>query len=188
MYPFKKKEDRVLSEKEAAKLYRLRQAEKPVRDANSILKAFHASAKTRDRLVLLREMTEVVIGMGRWKSRELSDVRNNFNRVKNTVCPLDEDTKCWVCGAQATVRHHVILLKNGGPPTAKKNIVPLCDPCHVCIHPWLVPFESVEKGRRRIAFVKDFLHVFEDIACGIVNQEEAERAAIRIISSLFTIS
>lgn len=44
---------------------------------------------------------------------------------------------CFVCVKKANIRHHVISLKQGGCPGAKRNIVALCNGCHAEIHPWL---------------------------------------------------
>lgn len=44
--------------------------------------------------------------------------------------------KCFLCFSPAQVRHHMILLKNGGR-NVYSNIITLCRPCHAEIHPWL---------------------------------------------------
>jgi len=43
---------------------------------------------------------------------------------------------CIACGSVAQVMHHVIMICNGGP-NVRSNCVPLCNPCHREIHPWL---------------------------------------------------
>lgn len=44
---------------------------------------------------------------------------------------------CWVCGkAKTLVRHHIIQVKNGGGNDAR-NIVAICQECHLEVHPWM---------------------------------------------------
>ena len=43
---------------------------------------------------------------------------------------------CYLCGSRCEHRHHIISLKQGGQ-SSKKNLIPLCRPCHIKIHPWL---------------------------------------------------
>lgn len=45
--------------------------------------------------------------------------------------------KC-ICGKRAEIRHHIILVKNGGN-NKYKNIIHLCRDCHCKIHYWIVP-------------------------------------------------
>lgn len=47
-----------------------------------------------------------------------------------------ETEKCFICFKKSEIRHHIILLKNGGR-NVYSNIVMLCNPCHADIHPWL---------------------------------------------------
>lgn len=85
---------------------------------------------------------------------ELLRRRRGFDNVKGRLFPLTifVESKilkrlCWVCRTQdAAHRHHVVLLKNGGRPTAKSNIVLLCEACHVSIHPWMHLNESKPVG------------------------------------------
>ena len=63
------------------------------------------------------------------------DVRGAFDKVKRRRCHL-EKRKCFVCRESGEVRHHIIPI-NGGGTNAKRNVVPLCRPCHAEIHPWL---------------------------------------------------
>ena len=186
---FKKKEEKYLSEKDAAKLYQLKQALKTVvrpeiRTANSVLKQFWAESNTEDRLLLLQKMSEVVIKVVSYE--QLTKKRRNFDGIKNTRFTIVRGSKCWACNlGDATIRHHVILLKNGGPVTAKTNIVRLCTDCHRRIHPWLNP-DSISLGVQTLAFMNAFLGVFEAIMAKKLDQKEAEKEALLIISSLFT--
>ena len=45
---------------------------------------------------------------------------------------------CFVCAQKTTVRHHIIQLQHGGG-NGRRNVIPLCSPCHAAIHPWLDP-------------------------------------------------
>ncbi len=49
--------------------------------------------------------------------------------------------KCNVCDSVPVIRHHIIPLKNGGN-NSRRNIIPICSPCHSEIHPWLRELES----------------------------------------------
>jgi hypothetical protein len=62
--------------------------------------------------------------------------RNNFEKRKKTVKAFNNFKKCFACKEPASVRHHIIWLKNGGR-NQKNNIVGLCHPCHKEIHHWL---------------------------------------------------
>ena len=44
---------------------------------------------------------------------------------------------CDVCRKnKAFFKHHLIMLKNGGP-NKKWNLIPICSSCHELVHPWL---------------------------------------------------
>jgi len=43
---------------------------------------------------------------------------------------------CFACGSSCDHRHHIIQLQNGGD-NHKRNVVPICLPCHTKIHPWM---------------------------------------------------
>lgn len=97
------------------------------------LKRFWTEAKDfSKRLNLLIELSNIVIPTKEKyiKKRIAFDNNNKIRRSK----------KCFVCRERADVRHHIILLKNGGRNRGK-NIVCLCNKCHGKIHSWLV--ESV---------------------------------------------
>lgn len=67
----------------------------------------------------------------------LKEVREVFNQIKEQKFPFKRGLKCWCCKKnKATLRHHIIQLKNGGKNRGN-NIVFLCEPCHVKIHPHL---------------------------------------------------
>ncbi len=64
------------------------------------------------------------------KRAKFDKVKNKRSRYKTKGAP------CFACGEAATVRHHIIWLKNGGI-NSKRNICFLCVNCHSKIHPWL---------------------------------------------------
>lgn len=66
---------------------------------------------------------------------ELRKRRDQFLRNQKLRRMLDY--RCWTCPNPAEVRHHVILLKHGGHPTTRNNLVALCRECHGRIHAWL---------------------------------------------------
>ena len=62
--------------------------------------------------------------------------RIKFENVKLHRHSLKSHKKCFVCQNTAELRHHIILIKNGGT-NCKKNLLSLCNKCHNKIHPWL---------------------------------------------------
>ena len=96
-----------------------------------------SSVERLDVLIRYASVLKICIGY-----TELRKRRRSFNSCKNTKFPLFDGTgtpyPCWVCKIHdAKHRHHVILLRNGGEVTGKKNVVLLCEGCHVQIHPWM---------------------------------------------------
>lgn len=65
---------------------------------------------------------------------EIYKTRTGFNDNKYRVFPMSQTCPCYVCGQKASVRHHVIPLGKGGR-NRRNNIVPLCNVCHVKVHP-----------------------------------------------------
>lgn len=93
-------------------------------------RGFSESAKLKS----LIRMADVVIP---FKSQQsLSVRRKNFQKVKERRCSIHDGGICFVCGKPATERHHIIQLQNGGI-NSKKNVIPICRPCHCKIHPWM---------------------------------------------------
>jgi hypothetical protein len=64
-----------------------------------------------------------------WSSRSYER-----RRVRNKCVKFSH--KCWACGGEPNVLHHVIMVKNGGP-NVKENIIELCNQCHEEVHPWI---------------------------------------------------
>ena len=56
-------------------------------------------------------------------------------RAKSLKMPLAK-TRCFVCGAEASHRHHIIQLQHGGSNNPR-NMVWLCAFHHADVHPWL---------------------------------------------------
>ena len=86
----------------------------------------------RKKLSQLKRLSQVVIDNKHSKEK----LRNVFNCVKYKRHSLNTHPKCFVCFGLADVRHHIILIKNGGINN-KRNLVSLCNDCHAKIHPWL---------------------------------------------------
>ena len=79
---------------------------------------------------------------------------------------VDRD-QCYGC--QSTTAnlyfHHIIEIQNGGS-NAKRNLVPLCFPCHKRLHPWLTVEPRATRGG-------GFVHI------GTVIKEMLARAQMR---------
>lgn len=86
------------------------------------------------KLEKLIRMSEVVIQYKEQSS--LGYRREKFNKVKFFRHSLKSHHKCFICTNLADVRHHIVLLKNGGI-NSKRNLVSLCNNCHGKIHNWL---------------------------------------------------
>ena len=68
--------------------------------------------------------------------------RKKFDYIKKKRHSLKTHSICFLCSEnEAEVRHHIILLKNGGT-NCKKNVISLCRECHALIHPWLAGGEN----------------------------------------------
>jgi hypothetical protein len=180
-----------LTDKEAGERYRERQRDNkviPPPTCKELLKSFHDRAKylttSGDKLKLLKELAQCVVDPIAWSV--LAKRRRNFDSKKNKKFPLN-DTKCWVCDGYTEVRHHVIMLKNGGPPTAKNNIVYLCNSCHCDIHPWAAINKPLFATDHKLAHVKnEVVTLFEKAAKGRCNSiEEAEVKLIDYFRSVF---
>lgn len=74
---------------------------------------------------------------------EINTMRKRFNSNKIDHLPMSESCPCYCCDELARIRHHVIPIKNGGM-NKRTNIVPLCDRCHLELHP-----DMNNKGRRK---------------------------------------
>jgi 5-methylcytosine-specific restriction protein A len=63
---------------------------------------------------------------------------------------LRRNPKCVVCGAKATIAHHVIRKRAGGPDESA-NLIPLCATCHGKLHAQTgESFNRSEKNAYRI--------------------------------------
>jgi 5-methylcytosine-specific restriction endonuclease McrA len=108
------------TKKECNKLYiiKLTLKFKNIKKENRLL-FLKSKLKTEDNPISINEMT---------------NKRKGFNFLKGIVFPLGENTKCYVCGLKAKIRHHVVPLSKGGR-NKRSNIVPLCHRCHCAVHP-----------------------------------------------------
>lgn len=95
---------------------------------------------TPNRIKLLKEFSEIKIS-----SKDLlTEKRIRFNKDIN----LKRAKKCFVCKEKADIRHHIILLRNGGK-NIPLNIISLCNKCHEGRHPWLKE-ERLVNGQSRL--------------------------------------
>lgn len=92
--------------------------------------------KKKLKLNQLKRLAEVEIEYKRSRSRE--ERREQFDKIKRQRHSLNSHKLCFACLGKASVRHHIISLKNGGI-NCKRNVVSLCMGCHAEIHPWLKP-------------------------------------------------
>lgn len=117
---------------------------------NKAVSRFWERARREDKLKLLQEYSGVKL----FTEKRLVRKREQFNKDPFFYEIHRTNKKCFVCAGQAKVRHHVILLKNGGRNTVK-NIVKLCNECHGKIHPWLRNAESVKCTNVSIPSMRD---------------------------------
>lgn len=97
------------------------------------VKAKFKGIKQKNRLSYLRKMSKKIII--KRSLDEIHDARNGFNSHKLSSLPLSEKSLCYCCVKNhAVVRHHVIQLQHGGR-NRRNNIVPLCNNCHIKLHP-----------------------------------------------------
>ena len=87
----------------------------------------------KEKMAELKRMSTLVF---KYKARPLGERRRQFYKVKYKRHSLRAHGKCFVCRHLADVRHHIVLLGNGGIDS-KRNLVSLCRSCHSVIHPWL---------------------------------------------------
>lgn len=88
-----------------------------------------------ERYELLKSMTVQVYQIHALGKLHTTRLRRRFNVFKEEDFPL-EGTVCGCCEGPASIRHHIIPIKNGGH-NHRLNILPLCRPCHAEIHAWL---------------------------------------------------
>lgn len=83
------------------------------------------------KLAALQEMAALKFTFNYRQSVAARRVR--FDWVKKRRHNLKSYSSCFVCGAPATCRHHIIEIANGGH-SAKRNLVSLCEECHFKVH------------------------------------------------------
>lgn len=144
-----------------------------------ILQEFAERSKNKHkRIALLRQMATIVVK--EVSVDELSRKRANFNEHKDFLFPIESESWCWSCGKKRpTERHHVILLKNGGPELTKANVVFLCDTCHATIHPWLFSTSLAETEIGRL------ISIVQDAKEGKISRNQVEIEVSSILDSVF---
>jgi hypothetical protein len=98
---------------------------------HAALDQFYAEAATGDRQGALRRFAEFAIA--REPGWDVAAVRASCAVLTLTA------RACGCCGGRGRplVWHHIIQIQHGGS-NLLRNRVPLCDPCHMAVHPWLV--------------------------------------------------
>lgn len=96
---------------------------------------FTVATSPIERYELLKSMTVQVYCIHSLGKLHTSRMRRRFNIFKEEDFRL-EGKFCGCCEGPATLRHHVVPLKNGGHNHAL-NLLPLCRACHAEIHEWL---------------------------------------------------
>lgn len=100
-------------------------------DLRALAKKLNILLSADEKIAILREMaSRQYQTQESYESRRNQYVKTRHRLVKLSGC------ECYVCGAPATVRHHIIQLQNGGR-NSPRNLMGLCDDCHAEIHPWL---------------------------------------------------
>lgn len=98
---------------------------------HAALDQFYAEAAAGDRMGALQRFAEFAIA--REPGWDVAAVRASCAVLTLTA------RACGSCGARGRplVWHHIIQIQYGGS-NLLRNRVPLCDPCHRHVHPWLV--------------------------------------------------
>lgn len=188
------KKEKFITAHEASEKYKAKQAikaeRKRIKTPFQLLKSFHLAANEdpSNRLELLLVAADAVFSEVDW--RTLKQRRENFDRCKLTKFPIAERTPCWACRlGEATVRHHIILLKHGGPVTRPSNIVSLCKDCHAKIHPWMEVTKEFEPTTPQIrAAMSAFLLVLEKVESRSYLIDKAKTETLKIVDALFSTS
>lgn len=131
-------------------------------------KTFKIKAKFRSipvgaRLKFLRNAEAKDYGI-RLSIAELVAMRRGFDLHKIKHLGIAKGTKCWCCcNNLAVLRHHVQPLSKGGRNKAN-NIVPLCNDCHILVHPHMqrgrpkpIVLEIMDKQTERGGWTKETL-------------------------------
>lgn len=87
------------------------------------------------RLELLQRWADIKL-CGKIRGKRLRMARTEFGKIAWKILPNVSQRPCLVCLQPADQRHHVIQLQHGGLNVAA-NIVPICEPCHEWVHPWM---------------------------------------------------
>jgi hypothetical protein len=93
----------------------------------------------QEKIAELIRLSKVVIPFKR--QQPLDKRRASFQAAKSKLHSWKRYWNCFVCLRNATARHHIIQLQNGGL-NSKKNLVSLCDACHSKVHPWMSEYNQ----------------------------------------------
>lgn len=78
---------------------------------------------------------EVIDKLKQYTSVKVKAVAGYRQRRKKNIS-IKLENKCVACRGKAEVVHHIVMIVNGGP-NIRRNTVPLCNPCHALVHPWI---------------------------------------------------
>lgn len=110
--------------------------------------AMAADTRPLSWLALLRSYAHVRVRRGPTSRATRGRAAWSVQRAKERPS-WDAGKKCLTCEAQATQQHHVISVANNGT-NQSRNLVPLCRPCHLTVHPWMAkPMSPQRKAARR---------------------------------------
>ena len=94
---------------------------------------FHQNENVPDRIFALKQYSG--IKLNRRKDLPLYIKRAKFNKNKRDKFRY-LDKYCRVCNNAPVIRHHIIMLSNGGKNNMQ-NVIEICKNCHKQIHPWM---------------------------------------------------
>lgn len=102
------------------------------KDGHKINRSSKPKAQTLSRL---QDIGELIV-LRQYTPTKDRVKRAKFDHVKVSRHKFETHSQCFACGRRATVRHHIVWIRNGGL-NSKRNLISLCADCHAEIHPWL---------------------------------------------------
>jgi len=79
---------------------------------------------------------------------DIGSKRRYFSANKYDIHNMEYYDNCFICLEKGDVRHHLIQLGQGGS-NDKRNIITLCNSCHIKIHPWMTKYYSKKKYKKK---------------------------------------